>query len=915
MKTFKKLLSEVAQPISDDEKNFKDKHLVQVSPHPVANDHQHTGDTPDGTANNRRKGKKAKRIADYEGNDDVHVYEGKISLDDEDLDKRFDREYKKEIKDKIIDEAEQLDELSPNTLGSYIKKASKDRGFAGIHAGAAAADSKDQKDNLKIMKKRTSGVERATDKLIKKANEEVELDEARGRMPSLGTIERGMNRKPADRDAGIAKGKKILSAMKTTLAKPGADQGKHANELNSHERKLTNVLSKHGIKRSDLDEAEQLDELSPSTLHNYVKKSVGQLSAKSRHLGDIENRSNISPSAQDVMKRHERKVKNRMGGIASATGRLAKKANEDVDLDEASRRPKAPKINDIVDPLKREREKNRAHDAAMGRTATGRKKAAPRMTSTQNSLSSIRKNAEKMAREAVELDEISLELARKVRGIGFDKMVAGTGKTQPDPVTGGKTMKYVPPTDQEKADALKGAKTAARASKAMGRAINKQRTGKYESAEQIDEISKSKLAAYVKDASHDAKVNALDWQAANKAGEHDPKYVRKNKNRALGINKAVDRLAKEDINLDEDIQLDEISKKTLGSYIKKSSAYGAGAASVVGATASKGNIDKSAARKLSNRLKGISKATDRLTKEDTNIEEDDAHFITKAAAAKKAGKKSFEIGGEKYPVKVKPHHAHKIVEENLDEITRSALKRPEKVTDSRGITRTKMTTTRPVNHDIDGAEKIHEETELDELSKTTLGNYVKKAANDMYTQGKKGERSAQKANKVDGIFKNASQARHRADARKADDRADKRETGIARAMNRLTKEETELSEISKKTLGSYVKKATAQLDKDWDDTKAGKPGMSNKKVINRFDGVYKARAKGANESVELDENFKVGALKLDDGSSVIVKKQDADLLNQMFKDLNSANRKKMQKVLMTDKAGFEEILGFAREAL
>ena len=56
-------------------------------------------------------------------------------------------------------------------------------------------------------------------------------------------------------------------------------------------------------------------------------------------------------------------------------------------------------------------------------------------------------------------------------------------------------------------------------------------------------------------------------------------------------------------------------------------------------------------------------------------------------------------------------------------------------------------------------------------------------------------------------------------------------------------------------------------------------------------------------------------VKLKDGSSVNLKKQDADLLNKMFKDLNANNRKKMTDVAMTDKNGFEEILGFAREAL
>ena len=74
-----------------------------------------------------------------------------------------------------------------------------------------------------------------------------------------------------------------------------------------------------------------------------------------------------------------------------------------------------------------------------------------------------------------------------------------------------------------------------------------------------------------------------------------------------------------------------------------------------------------------------------------------------------------------------------------------------------------------------------------------------------------------------------------------------------------------------------------------------------------------------NESIlkELAENvkFKVGLMKLKDGKSVVLKKQDADLLTQMFKDLSPNNRKKLGMVAMKDQSGFDEILGFAREAL
>ena len=44
MKTFKNILSEVAQPKSSEEKAFKDQHNQKVAPHPVAPDSQFSGD-------------------------------------------------------------------------------------------------------------------------------------------------------------------------------------------------------------------------------------------------------------------------------------------------------------------------------------------------------------------------------------------------------------------------------------------------------------------------------------------------------------------------------------------------------------------------------------------------------------------------------------------------------------------------------------------------------------------------------------------------------------------------------------------------------------------------------------------------------------------------------------------------------
>jgi len=67
---------------------------------------------------------------------------------------------------------------------------------------------------------------------------------------------------------------------------------------------------------------------------------------------------------------------------------------------------------------------------------------------------------------------------------------------------------------------------------------------------------------------------------------------------------------------------------------------------------------------------------------------------------------------------------------------------------------------------------------------------------------------------------------------------------------------------------------------------------------------------------DLQENtFKTGTLTLDNKDKVKLSSQDAKLLNDLLKDLDNKNRKNFQDILMTDKSGFDEILGFAREAL
>ena len=140
------------------------------------------------------------------------------------------------------------------------------------------------------------------------------------------------------------------------------------------------------------------------------------------------------------------------------------------------------------------------------------------------------------------------------------------------------------------------------------------------------------------------------------------------------------------------------------------------------------------------------------------------------------------------------------------------------------------------------------------------------------------------------------------------------------------KEEAEqIDELSPSTLHRYIKRSTGEVLTKGIQAASGKNDPETRaaarKVAYRMGGVATASRKLAdkavkNEEVEqIDEAFKPGTIKLNDGSSVLLKAQDAKLLNKMIDDLKPENKSKMLKVAMTDKAGFNEILGFAREAL
>ena len=83
--------------------------------------------------------------------------------------------------------------------------------------------------------------------------------------------------------------------------------------------------------------------------------------------------------------------------------------------------------------------------------------------------------------------------------------------------------------------------------------------------------------------------------------------------RTIGISRAVDKLTKEEVE-----ELEELDKKTLGSYVKKASGKLASHGINMMGSLEKNDIANSAyhGRKIDTRQKGISRAVDKLTKEE-----------------------------------------------------------------------------------------------------------------------------------------------------------------------------------------------------------------------------------------------------------------------------------------------------------
>jgi hypothetical protein len=164
------------------------------------------------------------------------------------------------VKPSLGEEAEQIDELSKKTLGSYVKKAAGNVGAEALTAGLKIKSGENPMKNLNKTLKRQKGIETATNKLTKEEQEfidslnkelfdEIEITEARGRPKKAGgkdfTIHPKTKEKLMHNNPEHMKKIELLQKNKV-LEKPKTEAGQHIiNQLQKAKTSMTGGTKIH----------------------------------------------------------------------------------------------------------------------------------------------------------------------------------------------------------------------------------------------------------------------------------------------------------------------------------------------------------------------------------------------------------------------------------------------------------------------------------------------------------------------------------------------------------------------------------------------------------------------------------------------------------------------------------------------
>jgi hypothetical protein len=232
MKSYKQLISEVAQPKPEDEIEFVSKHVIDVLDYPESEDAQHTG------ANVKKKG--GKRIADYDTGEDMAVYESDMdenafimAASDAKVKgkKKFNfdgKEYPVKIKDdiakKVVGEGIDYFNLDEESFEIFLETATTDQlnEFIGKIAGKVvrgAAKAIGAGARRMTVAGRADAAEKRANAMEKKRKDMERLKKAKERIAKLQSTGKGNSEDMKKAKESLAKKQKKMTEELTDVQK------------------------------------------------------------------------------------------------------------------------------------------------------------------------------------------------------------------------------------------------------------------------------------------------------------------------------------------------------------------------------------------------------------------------------------------------------------------------------------------------------------------------------------------------------------------------------------------------------------------------------------------------------------------------------------------------------------------------
>jgi len=235
------------------------------------------------------------------------------------------------------EEAEQIDELSKKTLGSYVKKAQAKTLAHGMEMQRNIDDFEDTKDAERKVNNRFKGVSKAVNKLTKEESEQI--DEISREALASYTVNA----------AHDSKKHAVKAALKS---QSGEDTSKEYRKLKNREKGIETAVSRLTQEEQDFIDAlndadiEQIDEISKNAALKYLSANKKD-DAKARETGDYDRMTKRMRGTDMAVRKYTAKP-------GSKSVRVP--ATEEVELDEARGRPRKAGAKDFtINPRTKEK--------------------------------------------------------------------------------------------------------------------------------------------------------------------------------------------------------------------------------------------------------------------------------------------------------------------------------------------------------------------------------------------------------------------------------------------------------------------------------------------------------------------------------------------------------------------------------